>query len=237
MVGYLCHRNILPAPPMNPPPAEPRSSPDFDLEQFITKPVHGEPLVEEKEGRWEDFPRQKSEGGLSQEDIPPPPLQMLEAALFCAPRPLGSLVLARLFPGWRPTELEGLIGELNDRFRRVGRPCRAVREPTGWVLKLMAGTIPIQKAAPVSLSNEVALAPGELDVLALVAYRQPIGREELDSVRGSDSAVSIRQLLKLGLIRMETNQTGRVYSTTPGFLEALGIRSLKDLPRVEEAPG
>lgn len=222
---------------MTPSPLENRSPTDSDRRNPMDNPVHGEPLVEEREGRWEVFARQNSAFGVSQEDTPPPPLQMMEAALFCTPRPLGSLVLARLFPGWRPTEIEGLISELNDRFRQVGRPCRAVRETTGWVLKLMAGTLPKQKATPISASNEVALAPGELDVLALVAYRQPIAREELDSVRGADSAVSIRQLLKLGLIRMETTLAGRVYTTTAGFLEALGLRSLKELPRVEEAPG
>ncbi len=222
---------------MNPFNPNPGSPPDSSRRNQADNRAYGEPVVEEREGQWEVFSRQNSAAGISQEDTPPPPLQMMEAALFCAPRPLGSLVLARLFPGWRSTEIEGLMGELNHRFRQVGRPCRAVREPTGWVLKLMAGTIPKQKAAPILPANEVALASAELDVLALVAYRQPIPREELDSVRGADSSISIRQLLKLGLIRMETTQTGRVYTTTPGFLEALGIRSLKDLPRVEEAPG
>jgi segregation and condensation protein B len=83
----------------------------------------------------------------------------------------------------------------------------------------------------------VSLAQDALDVLSLIAYRQPIPREEIDSVRGADSAVALRQLLKLGLVRMETNQAGRAYSTTPAFLEALGISTLRDLPRVEEAAG
>ncbi len=56
-------------------------------------------------------------------------------------------------------------------------------------------------------------------------------------MRGADSAGALRQILKLGLVRMEATQAGRVYSTTPTFLEALGISSLKDLPRVEEAAG
>lgn len=145
--------------------------------------------------------------------------------------------MARLFPGWRPSDIDGLVGELNDRFRLVGRPCRAVKEPGGWVLKLMAGTLPERSAAPIAPGGEVSLAQEGLDVLALVAYRQPIPREEIDSVRGADSAGALRQLLKLGLVRMETTQAGRVYSTTAAFLEALEITTLRDLPRVEEAAG
>lgn len=201
-------------------------------------PRRDEPQVEEVEGNWDLFTRKYGNSGqFSQEDTPPPPLRLLEGALFCSPRPLGSLVMARLFPGWRTSDIDSLVGDLNDRFRQMGRPCRAVREPGGWVLKLMAGTLPERSAAPIVPAGEVSLAQDSLDVLSLVAYRQPIPREEIDSVRGADSAGALRQLLKLGLVRMETTQAGRVYSTTPAFLEALGITTLRDLPRVEEAAG
>ena len=200
--------------------------------------VRGEAQVEEIEGNWDLFTRKYGNSGqFSQEDTPPPPLRLLEGALFCSPRPLGSLVMGRLFPGWRTSDIDGLVGDLNDRFRQIGRPCRAVREPGGWVLKLMAGSLPERSSAPIAPAGEVSLAQDALDVLSLVAYRQPILREEIDSVRGADSAGALRQILKLGLVRMETTQAGRVYSTTPTFLEALGISSLKDLPRVEEAAG
>jgi len=201
-------------------------------------PGRGEPQIEEVEGNWDLFTRKYGNSGqFSQEDTPPPPLRLLEGALFCSPRPLGTLVMARLFPGWRPSDIDALVGELNDRFRQMGRPGRAVKEPGGWILRLMAGALPERSAAPIAPAGEVSLAQDALDVLSLIAYRQPIPREEIDSVRGADSAGALRQLLKLGLVRMETTQAGRVYSSTPAFLEALGISTLRDLPRVEEAAG
>ena len=202
------------------------------------QPGRGQSQVEEVEGNWDLFTRKYGNSGqFSQEDTPPPPMRLLEGALFCSPRPLGSLVMARLFPGWRTSDIDALVGDLNDRFRQMGRPARAVREPGGWVVKLMAGALPERNQAPIAPPGEVSLAQDALDVLSLVAYRQPIPREEIDSVRGADSAGALRQLLKLGLVRMETTQAGKVYSTTPIFLESLGISTLRDLPRVEEAAG
>jgi len=74
-------------------------------------------------------------------------------------------------------------------------------------------------------------------VLALVAYRQPLAKNEIDSLRGGESATALRQLVRLGLAavqRGDADQHEALYHTTPRFLSAFHLRSLDDLPRTGE---
>jgi segregation and condensation protein B len=85
--------------------------------------------------------------------------------------------------------------------------------------------------------REARLSPPALDVLALVAYRQPISRQEVESLRGADSGSVLRQLVRLGLIavrRGEAEQKEVCYVTTPRFLSLFQLRSLDDLPRPQD---
>ena len=82
--------------------------------------------------------------------------------------------------------------------------------------------------------REARLSPAALEVLALVAYRQPVGKNEIDSLRGGESATALRQLVRLGLAavqRGDADQRQALYHTTPRFLNAFHLRSLDDLPR------
>jgi segregation and condensation protein B len=84
----------------------------------------------------------------------------------------------------------------------------------------------------------VRLTRAQLETLALVAYRQPITRPEIDDVRGVDSGSALRVLLERGLLKMlgRKDEPGRplLYGTTPFFLDFFGMRSLKDLPTLRE---
>ncbi len=74
-------------------------------------------------------------------------------------------------------------------------------------------------------------------MLALVAYRQPVPRQEVESLRGSDSGGVLRQLVRLGLIavhRDEENPRAVVYVTTARFLALFQLQSLEDLPRTQD---
>jgi segregation and condensation protein B len=74
--------------------------------------------------------------------------------------------------------------------------------------------------------------------LAIIAYRQPVGRIEVDEIRGVDSGAVIDKLVERGLIEVTSRGEGLgrplLYGTTPQFLEILGVRSLDDLPRLDE---
>jgi segregation and condensation protein B len=77
-----------------------------------------------------------------------------------------------------------------------------------------------------------------METLAVVAYRQPITRAELEDVRGVDCGAVLRSLLELGLARIvgRRDAPGRppLYGTGAGFLETFGLRSLRDLPTLRE---
>ena len=84
----------------------------------------------------------------------------------------------------------------------------------------------------------VRLTRAQLETLALIAYRQPITRPEIDDVRGVDSGSAMRVLLERNLIKMlgRKDEPGRplLYGTSSYFLEFFGMRSLKDLPTLRE---
>ena len=86
--------------------------------------------------------------------------------------------------------------------------------------------------------NEGILSDAALETLAIIAYKQPIMRAEIDSIRGVDSSGMIRGLMEKKLVRIagraETLGRPLLYGTTNNFLEILGLASIKDLPKTEE---
>src|SRR2546426_5915 len=82
------------------------------------------------------------------------------------------------------------------------------------------------------------LSPAALETLAIIAYRQPVGRLEVDEIRGVDSDAVIDKLAERGLVEVVTRGEGLgrplLYGTTPQFLEILGLKDLDELPRLEE---
>ncbi len=82
------------------------------------------------------------------------------------------------------------------------------------------------------------LSPAALETLAIIAYRQPVGRVEVDEIRGVDSGAVIEKLSERGLVEIVTRGEGLgrplLYGTTPQFLEILGLKDLDELPRLDE---
>ena len=86
--------------------------------------------------------------------------------------------------------------------------------------------------------REARLSTAAIDVLALVAYRQPAAKAEIDSLRGADSGGLLRQLVRRGLVqvvhRADAAQREVSYGTSPRFLEWFGLHNLEDLPRTQD---
>jgi segregation and condensation protein B len=84
----------------------------------------------------------------------------------------------------------------------------------------------------------VRLTRGQLETLALVAYRQPITRPEIDDVRGVDSGSTLKVLLERGLLKIlgRKDEPGRplLYGSAPYFLEFFGMKSMQELPTLKE---
>lgn len=166
---------------------------------------------------------------------PPPLPALVEAMLFVGGAPLTATRAAEVVRGLTPEILAQTIDQLNKTYRAEARPYRIVQVDQGYELKLSGryrGVIDRLQGAP----REARLSPVALDVLALVAFRQPITKQDVDSLRGGESSGHLRQLVRLGLIAVHRQEEGNetVYHTTPRFLAFFGLRNLDDLPRTED---
>jgi segregation and condensation protein B len=161
----------------------------------------------------------------------------VEALLFVGGSPLSAVRAGEIIRGLGRDQFEEAIHTLNQDYHRQGRPYAIVPQGQGYVLTLR----PHFRGAVDRLYGgirEARLSTAALDVLSLVAYRQPVSRLEIDSLRGADSAALLRQLVRRGLIAVtHCEQAGNrqvAYITTPRFLELFELRSLDDLPRTQD---
>jgi segregation and condensation protein B len=156
----------------------------------------------------------------------------LVAVLFAAAGPIGFVDAARIL------EIP------NDRLEDV---CALLdrRPPAGLVLQRHAGSIQLTTAPAAAAVVErylgapppVRLSRAALEALAVIAYRQPVTRGEIDSIRGVNSDSAVSTLLSRGLVsevgRRETIGRPTLLATTPDCLLYLGMKSMRDLPPLE----
>lgn len=163
-------------------------------------------------------------------------LAVLEAMLFASPEPLTAEEIQAGLPEMTREAIETGLDAL---ARALGRPDRGFR------LERVAGGFRLvtrpDLAEPLRalfrFRNQRRLTPASLDVLAIIAYAQPITAPEIQEIRGTDPAHSVRVLLDRKLIRIVGRKrvVGRpiLYGTTREFLIHFGLDSLEDLPPVE----
>jgi len=186
----------------------------------------------------------RSYGELLSEQLPaeageesaPPLKRILEAILFTGGAPLSSIRAMEAIRGLTQSQLGEIIDELNRDYRFQGRPYRIQLRDQGYELILQPRFHAVAERLYGS-ARETRLSPQALDVLSLVAYRQPTTKQEIESLRGLESGGQLRQLVRLGLValqRGEANQSEVCYGTTPKFLKLLGLHSLDDLPRTQD---
>jgi segregation and condensation protein B len=173
---------------------------------------------------------------VNEPTVPPTPVQIVEAILFVGGPPLTAAHAADAIRGLTAEQFRECIDALNRVYRAQARPYTVVLERGGYVLRVgprFAGIREKLYGGP----REARLTQPALDVLSLVAYRQPVAKAEIDSVRGSDSGGVLRQLVRLGLVAV-TDEGGDgaepFYGTTPRFLEVFRLRGLDDLPELGE---
>jgi segregation and condensation protein B len=168
-------------------------------------------------------------------ESPPPPERILEALLFVGGEPLTSQQAREVIRGLTEEHFIQLIAHLNQTYTRQGRPYRIKTRGPGYQLVLLP-RFRVVVDRLFGSTREAQLSQGALDVLSLIAYRQPLTRAEVESLRGADCATTLRQLVRLGLISLHRSPDGgdTTYQTTPRFLHLFGLRSLEDLPRTQE---
>lgn len=144
--------------------------------------------------------------------------------------------LNEIFPDTLLKELREIMSELKEEYNTLNRSF-AIREVangfqfytkteySSWIKKF-------KKIRPSRLS------PATLETLAIVAYKQPLTRAEIEDVRGVDAGGILRALLEKNLIKIigKKDVPGKplIYSTTPKFLTMFGLKGLKDLPTLED---
>ncbi|HTU23566.1 MAG TPA: SMC-Scp complex subunit ScpB [Gemmataceae bacterium] len=176
------------------------------------------------------------EASSESESSPPPLRRIVEAMLFVGGAPLTAERAAEAVRGLTAEQFREIIDGLNRDYRRQGRPYRIQVREQGYELVLQPRFRGVHERL-YGATREARLSPAALDVLALVAYRQPISKQEVEALRGGESSSALRQLVRLGLIavqRGEANQREVVYSTTSRFLSLFQLRSLEDLPRTQD---
>jgi len=162
--------------------------------------------------------------------------KILEAVLFSSAEPVGARQLAYTLGEGSGAKLRRWVAELNEEYERTNRTFRIQRLGDGWQLR----TLPIyktwlHKADPV---KPVKLTQATLETLAIVAYRQPVTRAEVEHLRGVDCSSGLRSLLDKKLIRIlgKDKTPGRpiLYGTSRHFLSLFNLTDLKDLPTLED---
>lgn len=166
-----------------------------------------------------------------------PLAKLLEAALFAASRPLTLDELATLDASAGLEGTRAALEELRMLFAGGDHGVELVEIAEGWQFLTRAEYAEAIERAQFALRPR-RLSPAALETLAIIAYRQPVGRVEVDEIRGVDSGAVIDKLVERGLVEIQSRGEGLgrplLYGTTPSFLEILGLKSLEDLPRLEE---
>ncbi|MGE0756922.1 MAG: SMC-Scp complex subunit ScpB [Pirellulaceae bacterium] len=194
-----------------------------------------ESLAEDGAENWPDLP---ADDGC---DLSPK--SILEAMLFVGDshnRPLTSRRVASLMRGVRPQEIDELVLELNAEYAHEGRPYTIASVDAGYVMQLSAELHGLRDVY-YGRVREARLSQPAIDVLAIVAYRQPIARQQLDEIRGKPSGSILTQLVRRGLVhldRADGSSRATHYRTTDRFLQLFGMASLAELPQGQEGmPG
>lgn len=164
-------------------------------------------------------------------------MAILEAMLFVSPAPLSLDRLASVLCGGSKEEVERALHRLTEEYDQQGRGLQLVQVAGGYRCVTRAEYAPwikrLERAKPAP-----KLSRSALEALAIIAYKQPIVRAEIEGIRGVETSGVLRTLLERKLVRMvgRKDVPGRpiMYGTTKFFLEHFGLRDLSELPPLRE---
>ncbi|MDO8674999.1 MAG: SMC-Scp complex subunit ScpB [Candidatus Omnitrophota bacterium] len=160
----------------------------------------------------------------------------MEALLFVSDKPVVLDQLKQVFPQLTPSVLEDLLRRLQDEYAARDAGMVVVEIAGGWQMLSNSHAASYIREFYKTRTKEKLSRPA-LECLAIVAYKQPVGRGEVEAIRGVNSDGTIAHLLNKGLVRIVGRREvpGRpfLYGTTKEFLEYFGLKSLEDIPKIE----
>ncbi|MAF64224.1 MAG: SMC-Scp complex subunit ScpB [Planctomycetes bacterium] len=167
-------------------------------------------------------------------------VRSVAALVFASPEPLGVGRLVSLLENPRPARVRRALGELGRRLEACGLPLELRQIAGGWRLGTTGDADEVVRRLQKARKVE-RLSPAGLETLAVVAYRQPVTKAEVEAIRGVQCGPMLRGLADRGLVRVtgRSDQPGHAleYGTTRAFLDRFGLADLGDLPRDGELLG
>ncbi len=160
----------------------------------------------------------------------------IEALLFVSDKPVVLDQFKQVFPQLTPSAIEDLLRRLQDEYVTRDAGMVVVEIAGGWQMLSNSHAASYIREFYKTRTKEKLSRPA-LECLAIVAYKQPVGRGEVEVIRGVNSDGTIAHLLNKGLVRIVGRKEvpGRpfLYGTTKEFLEYFGLKSLEDIPKIE----
>ncbi len=162
--------------------------------------------------------------------------RIVEALILAAREPLAAARLAQAVPGLSAARARELADELRADYDREARGFELVEVAGGYQIRTRPELA--EWVQRLELERPARLSRAALETLAVVAYRQPVTRAEIEHVRGVDCGPVLRTLLERDLLRIAGHREvpGRpmLYATTRRFLELFGLPGLEDLPSLRD---
>jgi segregation and condensation protein B len=165
------------------------------------------------------------------------PKPILEALLFASREPLSPARIKEILRGASIKNLPKLIEEMNEEYEQSSRSFRIEKIAKGYMLMTLPDYAPWLKKLH-KPKVDTRLSQAALETLAVVSYRQPLTRAEVDAIRGVSSSHLLKALIDKGLLRIagQADVIGRplLYGTTQKFLDLFSLGDLKDLPELSD---
>jgi segregation and condensation protein B len=197
----------------------------------------------------EEFQQETDLTDVNDEQQPEPEIQelssqqittesVIEAILFASDEPLSAerlVGIAEINGGVK--QVKKCIETLNEQYHQNGRAFR-IEEIAGGYQMMTLPDYNIWLKKLLRERGDSKLTPASLETLAVIAYKQPVIRADIEAIRGVACGELIRALMYKGLVKIvgKAEILGRplLYGTTRKFLEVFGLNDLKDLPKAEE---
>ncbi len=161
----------------------------------------------------------------------------VEAVLFAADEPATPAQIAKAIGGVKPSTVKKALEDLASVYESTGSGLAAEELAGGWTILTREDYADMIRRLRKSTEGR-KLSPAALETLAVVAYKQPVQRQQVEDIRGVGSGPMLRTLMERGLVKIagRAEVLGRplLYGTTKRFLDTFGLASIKDLPKAKE---
>lgn len=162
--------------------------------------------------------------------------RIVEAVILGTPEPISAQRVAEVVPYAKPAKIKKLVEELNAEYIARNRAFEIVEAAGGYQMRTLPEFAPqLQQIQP---QRPLRLSKAALETLAIIAYKQPVTRGDVEDVRGVDAGAVLRSLLERKLVKLAGHKEvpGRpmLYGTTRRFLEVFSLDSLEALPSLRQ---